>query len=102
MACEEHKLILEKIKQLENRADDHENDIKGNSKDIQRLKENKATNDEKFERVFQLLGELKNSVDNVVKSLKERNERLPNAVYAISGAVVGSVMSGVILWLITK
>jgi len=66
------------------------------------LKQVKAGNDEKFEHIFRLLGDLKDSIGDIGKILKEKNERLPNLVYSISGVVIGSIMSGVIVWLITK
>ena len=100
--CEDHNVVLEKIETLCKRLDKTENRTDLNTTDIQTLKENKATNDEKFDRVFYLLGELKSSIDSIGKTLKEKNERLPNMVYSVGGVIIGSVFSGMMVWLLTK
>lgn len=102
MDCGEHNVVLERIKTLSERMNNTEKETQNNTKELQALKENKATNDERFDRVFYLLGELKNSIDEIGKSLKEKNDRLPNMVFAVVGTVMGSVTTGVILWLITR
>lgn len=87
--------LISDIKTLVDRMDKTENKTDQNTRDIQTLKENNASYAEKFERVFELLTEIKDE-------LKAKNERLPILIYSVVGMVIGGSISGVIVWLITK
>jgi len=100
--CENHNVTMEKIKILSDRLDKTEKKTDINASDIQKLKENKASSDEKFDRIFSLLGDLKDSIDEIQKAIKEKNERLPTLVYSVAGMVIGGSLSGMLVWLITK
>ena len=100
--CENHNVIEEKLKTIVERLDKTESKTDENSAKIQALEQNKASNDEKFERVFQLLGDLKDSIKDIQKAIEVKNERLPAMMYSIGGVVVGSSISGVIVWLLTS
>ena len=100
--CEEHNVVIEKIKVLTERMEKTERKTDINTCDINELKQNKASNDEKFERVFELLGELKYSLTEIKDSIQKRNDRLPTLVYSVGGMVIGSVLSGVIVLWLTK
>ena len=100
--CEDHNVVLEKIQTLTDRLEKTEKKTDINTSDIQKLKENKATSDEKFDRIFSLLGDLKDSIDEIQKAIKEKNERLPTLVYSVAGMVIGGSLSGLVVWLITK
>lgn len=102
MECTKHDVVLEKIKTLEDRLHKTEKKTDINTSDIQSLKENKASSDEKFDRIFSLLGDLKNSIDEIQKAIKEKNDRLPTLVYSVAGMVIGGSLSGLIVWLLTK
>ena len=94
--------IASEIKNIILRLDKTESKTNDNTKHIQDLRENKASTDEKFMRVFELLGDLKSSIDEIQKAIKERNERLPTLVYSVAGMVLGGSISGVLVWLLTK
>ena len=100
--CENHNVTMEKIKILSDRLDKTEKKTDINASDIQKLKENKVSSDEKFDRIFSLLGDLKDSIDEIQKAIKEKNERLPTLVYSVAGMVIGGSLSGMLVWLITK
>jgi len=100
--CENHNVTMEKIKILSDRLDKTEKKTDINASDIQKLKENKVSSDEKFDRIFSLLGDLKDSIDEIQKAIKEKNERLPTLFYSVAGMVIGGSLSGMLVWLITK
>ena len=102
MACEQHDVILEKLKTVIERLDKTEKETRLNTKDIQYLKEHKVSNEEKFERVFELLAELKDTLSDIQQTIKEKNERLPTLVYSVAGMVIGGSLSGLIVFLVTK
>ena len=102
MACEQHDVILEKLKTVIERLDKTEEETRTNTKDIQYLKEHKVSNEEKFERVFELLAELKDTLSDIQQTIKEKNERLPTLVYSVAGMVIGGSLSGLIVWIATK
>ncbi len=90
------------IKGILNRLERTENKTDQNTSDIRELKENKAGTDEKFLRVFELLSELKKSIDKIQVAIEVKNERLPNFIYSVTGMVLGGVLVGVIVWMLTK
>lgn len=94
--------IAAEIKNIILRLDKTETQTKDNTVHIQDLRENKASTDEKFTRVFELLGDLKESMTKIQKAIEKKNERLPSLLYAIAGIVIGSTISGVIMWIVTK
>lgn len=102
MGCEQHDVVLEKLKTINDRLDKTEKETRTNTKDIQYLKEHKVSNEEKFERVFELLAELKDTLSDIQQTIKEKNERLPTLVYSVAGMVIGGSLSGVIVWVLTK
>jgi len=91
----DYEVVIEKINTLTARMDKTESKTDQNTEDIQDLKQNKASTDEKFNRVFELLGEIKDAI-------QRKNERLPALMYTIAGVVAGGLIVGVIMWLITK
>ena len=93
--CEEKKVILEKINAIVDRLCITECETNVNVIDIQSLKENKASTDEKFNRIFDLLGEIKDAI-------KVKNNRLPNFIYTVGGMITGSVVVSVLLSVIAK
>lgn len=76
--------------------------VEGNTDEIESLKQRMSklerrsdVSDERFKQVFDKL-------DEIIGILKERENRIPNLVYSISGMVIGGVASGVIMWLIAN
>jgi chromosome segregation ATPase len=102
MECTKHDVVLEKIKTIEDRLHKTEKKTDTNTSDIQSLKENKVSSDEKFERIFSLLADLKESIDNIQKSIEKKNDRLPTLVYSIAGMIIGGSLSGIIVFLLTR
>lgn len=49
--------------------------------------------DERFNQVFDKL-------DSIIKILNDKNTKLPNLMWTVGGIILGSVISGVILWTI--
>jgi len=78
--------LQEKVEGILTRLDKTEVKTDRNIDDIQELKQHKASNDQKFERVFELLGELKKSMDKIQKSIEKKNDRLPTLVYSVAGS----------------
>lgn len=62
---------------------------------MSKLERRSDVSDERFKQVFEKL-------DEIIGILKERENRIPNLVYSISGMVIGGVASGVIMWLIAN
>lgn len=94
--------ITSKLESIIHRLDKTEDKTDQNAADIQELKENKASTDEKFNRVFELLSDLKGSIDKIQKAIEVKNERLPNFIYSVTGMVLGGVLTGVVVWILTK
>lgn len=102
MGCEEHNVIIERMAMIIDRLDKTEAKTDKNTEDINHLQRNKASNDQKFERVFELLGELKESMGKIEKAISRKNDRLPTMMYSVAGVIAGSVISGVIMWIVTR
>lgn len=90
--CFQVKALEERIKKCEKILD-----IKGDNFEerINALERRVDVSDEKFKQVFERL-------DTIISILERRDERLPNLVWGVAGTVTGSIICGVIMWLIQK
>ena len=93
--CEEKKVIMASIKALSDIVEDEKAERKTNTADIQKLQIDKGVSDEKIDQVFKILKEIKDAI-------QVKNERLPNFIYSVGGAIAGGTIVGVLLWLITR
>lgn len=89
--CNKHGVVEEQIKTLFERLKNTEEKTDKNVNDIQVLKESKAEN-----KI--LLETIQKEIIDIKEILQKKNERLPTIV----GVILGSSVSGVIVWLITS
>ena len=62
---------------------------------ITKLERRVDVSDQKFLQIFEKL-------DEIISIIKERNSRMPNLAYTVIGVILGSTISGMILWAIAK
>ena len=90
------------VKNITEKLETHEEIVRENTKRLNKLERRVDVSDEKLNQIYTLLGELKISIDGIKKSIEEKNDRLPKFVYAVAGTALGSIISGVVVWLVIR
>ena len=64
-------------------------------KRISSLESGSAVSEERFKQVFEKL-------DTIIETLRDRQQRIPNLVYAVVGTAAGGSIGGVVVWIVTR